>query len=281
MESKTCGKARSLEACSPRCNGYLTHVQYPLQHSGDGLKYLFTQVREILLLAQKYNGIAFGGFVRDVVTKVLEGDLSDTEVKDVDIWFKNDSECKEFVEEGKRLGKLRDSGVSCYGSGGFKVQDCLVLRDFFDTDLIYVDTVVSAQFPVNDFDVNDLIWFANFAHVEAYIGDLEQILASIKNKRAELKPVHKKLLESGGATGACVRVCERFLSKGWTLTFQGRDLAVYSSKTGEPVSSNVSDHGPFYFKTIKNEAVKVAENAVFCFACTKCGHVQTYVATDK
>lgn len=269
-------------------------------YTGEGLKYLFMQVREILLLAQKYNGIAFGGYVRDVVTKVLESDqcavrskigshctgvlnpgFSETEVKDVDIWFRNDWERKEFVEAAKSSGKLYDSGVSCYGSGGFKVQDCLVLRDFFNTDLIYVDTVVSTQFPVNDFDVNDLIWYPTSGVITAYVGDKQQILTSIKNKRAEIKPVYKALLEKGGDAGACVRVCERFLNKRWTLTFQGQDLEVYSCERNKPVANKNPDHGPFYFKTVKKEDTKVAENATFGFACTKCGHIQTYIAIDK
>lgn len=250
-------------------------------YSEEGLKYLFTNVREVLLIAEKHNGIAFGGYVRVVVTKVANNNFSETEVKDVDIWFKNDRERKDFVEEAKKSGKLQDSGVSCYGSGGFKVQDCLVLRDFFDTDLIYVDTVVSEKFPVNDFDVNDLIWFPKSDRIDAYTGDKKQILASIKNKKAELKPAYKTLLESSGEAGARARVCERFIGKGWMLTFQGQDLEVYSRETMEPVSSDVSKHGPFYFKTLKKVETKVATNAVFGFTCTKCGYIQNYVATDK
>lgn len=37
-------------------------------YANEGLKYLFNQVNDLLIIASEYNGVAYGGYVRDVVS---------------------------------------------------------------------------------------------------------------------------------------------------------------------------------------------------------------------
>lgn len=125
-------------------------------YEGLGLKYLHTEVVEMLKIAAGYGGEAFGGYVRDVVTKIRCNDFSPTKVKDVDIWFKTEKDRDQFVTVcNKLIPSEYCNGIA--RSDGFGVVQH-ILQDRYGDPLIWVDTVVSSVFPVWDLSVNFLVY---------------------------------------------------------------------------------------------------------------------------
>ena len=200
-------------------------------YADEGLKYLFERVNELLRNASEYNGIVYGGYVRDVVSKVVRYDFSATEVKDVDIWFREERDREQFIDDALRRGFIkRNNGGGPPNSAGADDVQCYLLVDSFGDTLLWVDLTVSQTHPVNDFDVNFLSWNPIIDKLTSlsYLG-VTEILRSIQAKQAELTEDYYYLLfseRSWKAQTARMRVLSRFLTKGWTLTFQGKVLVI-------------------------------------------------------
>lgn len=94
----------------------------------------------------------------------------------------------------KKLIK-RNHGDSPPISTGLGNAECYLLVDFFGDCLLWVDAIVNAALPINDFNVNSLSWDANEfeLYTLSYQG-VTQVLASIDAKKAEITDEYYELL---------------------------------------------------------------------------------------
>jgi hypothetical protein len=160
-------------------------------YEGIGLKYLHSQVLELLKVASRYEGNAYGGYVRDVITKIRYNDFSSTLVKDLDIWFKTETDRDNFISHFNcyklvPAGYNDGSEKSVCRSDGCGVINYL-LKDQYGDNLILVDTVVCPVFPVWDFSVNFLLYDYS-RDILRCMGDREltKTLVDIRNHKAIL-----------------------------------------------------------------------------------------------
>ncbi len=129
---------------------------------------------DLLPLAVAQGGTAFGGFVRDYV-------IRRSNWKDLDLWFKTAQTANSFLQamivsgahvvELDRLGlikyeeqKLDEKAIHFINCASYEYPYERML--VFVTDVksrvqMYVDMVVCATFPVDDFDVNQVSWDGN------------------------------------------------------------------------------------------------------------------------
>lgn len=233
----------------------------PRTYSQEGLKYLFIQVQDLLLVAQKHNGYAYGGYVRDVVTKIVCYDFTKTEVKDVDIWFLKEKDRTNFLAEVKTLMQPihpHENSVGCDA-------EVYLLVDGFGDKLIYVDLVVSPTFPVTDFDVNTLVWNPLTRKIISQgSGSVTEILQNILEKKAEVENKYEKILfssdhHSDKANAAKKRVQRRFLDKGWTLTINNKPILIDVTRDGCWVWKHVAEPAVVEKKTDYHDAKNLSK----------------------
>jgi hypothetical protein len=215
-------------------------------YEGIGLKYLHSQVLRLLKVASVHGGRAFGGYVRDVITKVKCNDFSKTKVKDLDIWFKTEEERNEFTSNMDG-NVLFDTGYSGYigqqSSDGLKVIK-YILKDDFGDNLILVDTVVCPVFPVWDLSVNFLLYDYNKNTLNCMGNNgLTNTLSNIRNRKAVLTYDAKKIVDNRENGDVYIQnhklnVChfafthrlEKFIENGWTIeTSDGRTVTKRSN----------------------------------------------------
>ena len=166
------------------------------------------QIENMIDVAKKYGGYAYGGYVRDVVIN-RQLDKKVICPKDVDLWFSSKDDAKRFVTKmGRNLERFSDGTSTDYeiaGFGGFtREQYRLMLRN---GDTVDVDIIISAMLPVNDYDVNKILYdgldvsFAGKEKRTAMLPNYVKFLASVDRK---ILDVHQKRFE-------------KLLSHGWTV----------------------------------------------------------------
>lgn len=195
---------------------------------GDEMKYLHSQVTDVLKIAAGYGGVPFGGYVRDVVTKVIAYDYSSTEVKDLDIWFKTSDKRDSFVYDIQ--GRLTIMN-------GLESMNYL-LKDESGDALIWIDLVVSNEFPGNDFDVNMLSWDCRTNKIISHSYDsVSNIIKNIRKKRAQITDSY--MLQMGEKM--CInRMYYRFLNKGWRVFYGCEE--VFLCVRGERIKNEEALH---------------------------------------
>jgi len=107
-----------------------------------GLKYVYEKAVGLLNIAYDCGGLAYGKFVRKVITKVIVHDFSETEVDCVHIWFKKKKDEQNF---------LAASGL---------VENCGGLYNYTDNfgDILFMVDTRTDDVLDTKFDVNLLTW---------------------------------------------------------------------------------------------------------------------------
>ena len=195
------------------------------------LKYaVFNDINRMIVLAQKYNGKVFGGYVRDVIAKILLGEeYTSLHFKDVDLWFRKQEDVDAFLKEaGTRLRFNPTASVEMTKD----MYGFLRKQYFFEvngTCLTWFDIIISEEFPVNDFDVNMLTatvtfnkkkfnWDYNPVSMDKS-NTVVSLLALINKKKATMTKEYQELLvQPRFKMSRTERVKKRFLKRGWTIT---------------------------------------------------------------
>lgn len=142
----------------------------------------------------------------------------ETDAHDIDIWFTSLPKKDRFVE------KLRTAGVEIKASQfgihkkfyPFTVSQIIV--KFPNGHLYFVDLVVSGNYPVNDFDVNDLIWDGTVKHYTGNQEKANQVMRAISKKTMTMKPGYVPVLKGDHAdTSPYVVRIEKFKKRGWFI----------------------------------------------------------------
>lgn len=203
--------------------------EYPrITYEEFGLKYLHSNVFTMLVDAHQYGGVAYGGYVRDIITKVTTNDFSAVSTKDVDIWFKDKEKRNNFVDRALSTGRARMVTNRDRASLGTN-SVVLGLFDIWDSFLIYVDCVFSTIFPVYDLDVNHLTFNTSTGKISAMgMYSLPNLLKNISNKVCVPTRTCYSMLTNDCsdfdiecyqmlATKIRRRVMKRFVAEGWTI----------------------------------------------------------------
>ncbi len=132
----------------------------------DGIENIHWLTFNFLYHVAWHGGYVYGGIVRDFLVPVLVYGFSPEDVtfKDIDIWFSNNAEVEQFVDslnEGAFSCKLSPYSydIEEYGCGqSFKREKYNFSID--GVQLFYIDIMLSDDLPVNDFNVNLLMFKA-------------------------------------------------------------------------------------------------------------------------
>lgn len=130
----------------------------------------------IIKLASSCDGMVFGGYLRDVI--------SGETPKDMDIWFRSNTDIQQFIIDMAMLCSIRLEKVENteYGYGSF-----IHYRLYCDyMSLEHIDLVVRGEWHNLDVDVNMLYLFRG--ELRAYHGDILDILANIGKKQFKRLP---------------------------------------------------------------------------------------------
>jgi hypothetical protein len=213
-------------------------------------------IQTLLPIASKHGGRVFGGFVRDIVIphQTFGKNLRECEnFKDLDLWFKKLEDLEAFAEEAKNYidrkinfdtfrWDMKDSGrahgVGIESNGGlynFNMFNVLLL-DRDQIPISFADFVVSEEFPVNDFDVNQISFssdpssetgFMDFVIHEESANPFECIKTKTCHMSEEYleKVCHLKKARCDGITSNILeyvhlaRVKRRYMDRGWTVMY--------------------------------------------------------------
>lgn len=130
------------------------------------LAFTLNAIDDCLVIANKYDGVAFGGYVRDVILPRSEIPNCPVAFKDVDLWFKTRCSANRFVNHIRvkydfieKSEHNAEAGKNGYTFG--RTHYHLTHKREPSLKIAWFDIVVSEVFPVNDFDVNCLVYSAS------------------------------------------------------------------------------------------------------------------------
>lgn len=177
------------------------------------------EIKEMLTLASSYSGKVYGGFVRDVIVPRMFEPKCPVNFKDVDIWFRFELDAINFVNAmDKKLTTSYPGGDGEYpGSPGkFTRQKYYLMLE--DIKLVCIDVVVAEKLPVDDFDVNTLLFrVTNNEYVTDNSPGSDFLIKRIKDKRAIMYPTYQKKLNDRNLNTFFRERVGKLLDKGWKL----------------------------------------------------------------
>ena len=152
---------------------------------------ILLQTENLVKKADKYGGVVFGGYVRDIIIplKKLNRSLEYLDFKDLDFWFKSE-ECAElFINDAKLRKGPHDTKEN--PSGKYPVCRDQHMSQYKDRDFVVVDVMVTPFFPVCDFSVNLVSWDGESLNVHKPYNIISQValdvLAVDKKQRSAIK----------------------------------------------------------------------------------------------
>lgn len=183
-------------------------------------------IDDCIKIASNYDGKVFGGYVRDVVVPKLLNPRCRCEFKDVDIWFKTDIDTNFFINDIKDIHNFQIIPEISIDNNNPHYQFNRTQYHLFVEDIvIWFDIVVSEYFPVDDFDVNFLVYSykdnKELIECESKCFDKNKLITSINNKQMTILPNYTKRLISEFSTDVhASRINKRFLSRGWRIKYK-------------------------------------------------------------
>jgi hypothetical protein len=154
---------------------------------------VYKQTEILVATAAKYGGVVFGGYVRDVIIPLnkLNRNLADVDFKDMDFWFKNQTDADAFIKASAlRLG-LHDTNDN--PSGCYPVCRNQHIFDFKDVSnaFLIIDIMVTDFYPVCDFSVNLVSWNGETLVVHKPYDIISHVAREIISKDDQLRKTVK------------------------------------------------------------------------------------------
>jgi len=120
---------------------------------------ILERIENVIMDAAAYDGKVFGGYVRDVIVPRMKTPSCNVSFKDVDIWFRSQNCADVFIRQMQTKCRFTidqnasiKPGTLNHTFGRYQYQ--MNHHGY----IIWFDIVVSDCFPVDDFDVNCLIY---------------------------------------------------------------------------------------------------------------------------
>lgn len=219
-----------------RNNGLSDHVDFNNMIDVDKKIIVEYIIKECLVIAGKYDGKVYGGFVRDVIVPT-ENQQQVLKWKDVDIYFSESENSELFVKEmGRKLKPYNFPNPNEYPWK--RSQYHLYL---WDVCVAWIDVIVSKNFPVNDFHVNHLVYCyrpSNLLYSSIW-GDIEvsvegkvkkgttvgNLKICINTKIARMDREHIDLLSDPiNGPNRIDRIKKRYIERGWKVFVGTKEL---------------------------------------------------------
>ena len=171
-------------------------------------QYLSNDIISIAKLANKYSGLLYGGIVRSFM-------LRKEDTRDIDIWFKNETDKDNFVKELEQYWTATQINLE---NGMYDKTSYKIISQ--ETKFSYnVDCVIDEEFTITDFNVNCFTYNGSYVSFEASnlkCGtkfDYKEALNDVYNKRMKYSKIYYDNRENGQY---CLRIF-KFTSKGWEI----------------------------------------------------------------
>lgn len=110
---------------------------------------MYAVTEGLVKLAAQYNGVVFGGYVRDIIVPKIKLDvsLSSIDFSDMDFWFKHQVDADNFIKAAQMKSRgVTESSDKLYP---IKRQNCWSF--YKNRKFCLVDVMVSSFYPVCDF----------------------------------------------------------------------------------------------------------------------------------
>jgi hypothetical protein len=158
-------------------------------HFGYSRSDVFDQTELLVKIAAKYGGLVFGGYVRDVIIplKKLGRPLKNLDFKDMDFWFKNDTNAKAFVKEAGLTPGTHETHENPTGSYPVCRNQHFYNYKGASNAFIIIDVMVTDFYPVCDFSVNLVSWNGEGFTVHKPYDIISHVAREIISKDDELR----------------------------------------------------------------------------------------------
>lgn len=212
-------------------------------------KEVVSRAERLIRCASRYDGLAFGGYVRDMVIplhfqgkKLVDLDFVDRskdpymlsnqrkskgvpDFKDIDLWFKTQEDADRFIAELENETGLEASGVKLPDLNSnyvFSRKQCSIFEH--DQWILIVDIIVCSVFPVGDFSLNLFTWDGKELQCKGHfepgndVKSLSDALKDMDNKITYMSLTYDpSLVIVEPRRRMQARRIERFLREGWTI----------------------------------------------------------------
>jgi hypothetical protein len=177
---------------------------------------LVDHICEMIRVASKYEGKTFGGFVRNVLVQRYLG-LPVYGFKDVDLWFKSKEDANKFLQEMGSSMKLNNE-FSSIGKEAYPFQkdQYFLIHEGLNPGVL-VDVVVSAELPVNDFNVNQLTYDTTSGFKSYGTYSVEELMKHIREKKMVMLPTYLSSQKTQLQQSTCSARISAFNNKGWKI----------------------------------------------------------------
>ncbi len=142
-------------------------------------------IKSCIATASNHYGFVYGGFVRDVIVPQIMNPDCNVKFKDVDLWFETEESADRFIEAmGESFLQMKgiDVQVDEY-PGAFRRKQYYLIGH--NTVLAWIDIIISKYLPVDDFDVNTvLFWIENNEYRTDNSTLTRNLIKQIHEKRA-------------------------------------------------------------------------------------------------
>jgi hypothetical protein len=194
--------------------------------SPEALENVLQVIITCLKVASKHDGRVFGGFVRGVIVPRMFDSKARIHYKDVDLWFQTKEKATAFIQA---MGA--DLIPAHVGSGTLNVTEQIykfgreqyhLIKD--GVMMAWIDVVISATIPVNDFNVNTLT--ARYTNSGAQIFEsfgtdgIDTLIDAIHDKKAVMLPDYKLLFSGGYGLIHSDRIKRNYLDHKWIVTYK-------------------------------------------------------------
>lgn len=185
----------------------------------------------VVKIANKCNGRIFGGYLRDFYIPRLKDPHCKADFKDVDIWFVEQEYADLFINQLNEEFVVKEN--SGWNSGSImytfnRKQYVLQLSENYE---LWIDIIVSKNFPVNDFDVNCFTYYDGELHFEKNNFNIDDVIENIHKKELNILPEYINKL--CGIERKCEiivgellirRIIDRFIIRGWKIKYNNKYL---------------------------------------------------------
>lgn len=154
---------------------------------------IFDETERLVQIAAEYNGVVFGGYVRDIIIplKKLNRNLEQLDFKDLDFWFQSKSNAERFIAvSGLTPGQHETFDNP---SGHYPVCRNQHLYHYKGKPFVIVDVMITDFYPVCDFSVNLVSWDGYHLKVNKPYDIVSQVVRDLIQKDEEISIARNKL----------------------------------------------------------------------------------------
>ena len=201
-------------------------------------------VDAVIKKAGMFGGKVFGGFVRGTVVPRLKDPYCNINFKDIDVWFASSQSAELFI---KYMGDSFKFHLGCPTTADYPFDRKQYHLYEFGSCIAWFDIIISEKLPVDDFNVNTLLYYyenvGSVAKLNSPVGDADKLINLIHNKRMVILPTYLNKLNT--SPSHIIRVNR--LLKNWNIETEYG--LIFPEHITQSLIKTIID-GMYYQKTI-------------------------------